>query len=523
MFDVGSIDLAESVKHGMALAWHAHRQPDEVAIVTSFETRTFAEANANANRLTRLFAAHGLGRGDAVAVVSRNRAVFVEAYAACVRSGIRMTPVNFHLTAPEVAYVVDNCEASALIHDATLGTGEETRKASPKLSLALSVGGGIEGFEDYEAAIAGLDPRDPKEPVLGGTMLYTSGTTGRPKGVYRKKTPPNRLAQVGETAAVRAGRDRNLCAGPAYHAAPLAFNVVGPLAAGAGIVMMDKWDPEETLRLIEQHRITHTHLVATMFHRLLQLPDEVRSRYDLSSLRYVLHGAAPCPVHVKRAMIDWLGPVLYEYYAATEGGGSYFITSEEWLRKPGSVGKSPTPEYTRILDDEGQAVPTGEVGTLYFEAPKVGAFEYFKAPEKTEESYRDGFFTLGDMGYLDEDGYLFLTGRSSETIIAGGVNIYPAEIDAELLAHPAVGDVCTVGIPHDEWGEEVRAVVLLADGFEASTALTDEILGWAKERLPGFKCPRSIDYADALPRLDSGKIQRRLVRDPYWEGRDKQI
>lgn len=523
MFDVESIDLAGALKRGMTLAWHAHRRPDVTAIVSPFETRTFAEANRNANRLSRLLAAHGIGPGDALAIVSRNRAVFVEAYAACVRSGIRMTPVNFHLTAPEAGYIVDNCEASVLIHDATLGTGAETRSACPKLSLSLSVGGEIDGFEPYEGAIAGFDGHDLEEPVLGSTMLYTSGTTGRPKGVHRTKTPPNRLTQVGETAAVRAGRDRNLCAGPAYHAAPLAFNVVGPLASGAGIVMMDKWDPEETLRLIEEHRITHTHLVATMFHRLLQLPEDVRSRYDLSSLRYVLHGAAPCPVHVKRAMIEWLGPVLYEYYAATEGGGSYFITSQEWLEKPGSVGKSPNPEYTRILDDAGDPVEAGEIGTLYFEAPEVGAFQYFKAPDKTSESYRDGFFTLGDMGYLDTDGYLFLTGRSSETIIAGGVNIYPAEIDAELLAHPAIADVCTVGVPHEEWGEEVRAVVLLADVFEAGAELTAEILGWARERLPGFKCPREIDYTQSLPRLDSGKIQRRLVRDPYWEGRDRQI
>jgi len=523
MPDLDSITLADAAKCGMTLAWHARRQPDVTALVSAFETRTFAELDANANRLARLLAEHGIGKGDALAVVSRNRAAFVEAYAACVRSGIRMTPVNFHLTAPEAAYVVDDCEARAVVYDASLATGEEALAATPKVSLALAVGGAMRGFEDYEAAIGAHDGSEVEEPVLGSTMLYTSGTTGRPKGVYRRKTPPNRLAQVARAAAVQPGADRNLCAGPGYHAAPLAFNVVGPLAAGAGIVMMDKWDPEETLRLVDEHRITHTHLVATMFHRLLKLPEEVRGRYDLSSLRFILHGAAPCPVHVKQAMIDWLGPILYEYYAATEGGGSYFITSEEWLRKPGSVGRSPNPEYTRILDDDGNELPRGEVGTLYFQAPDVGAFEYFKAPDKTESSYRDGFFTLGDMGYLDEDGYLFLTGRSSETIISGGVNIYPAEIDAELLAHPAVGDVCTVGVPHDEWGEEVRAVVQPAPGWEPGDALSEELLGWARERLPGFKCPRSIDYRDDLPRLDSGKIQRRLVRDRYWRGRDKQI
>jgi long-chain acyl-CoA synthetase len=264
-------------------------------------------------------------------------------------------------------------------------------------------------------------------------------------------------------------------------------------------------------------------MVATMFHRLLQLPGEIRERYDTSSLECVLHGAAPCPVHVKRAIIEWLGPIVYEYYAATEGGGNFYIDSETWLAKPGSVGRTPDPDGTRIVDDQGREVPQGETGYIYFRAPEVGRFEYFKAPEKTGESYSGDWFTLGDMGYLDEDGYLFLSGRSAETIISGGVNIYPQEIDEVLLAHEAVLDVCTVGVPNDEWGEEVKAVVLLADGFEASTELADAIVAHARERLAGFKCPRSVDFASELPRLPSGKIQRRLVRAPYWEGRERQI
>ena len=522
-FDVRDNDLAAATTCGMTLAWHAARQPDTVAITTAFETRTFAEANARANRLARLFAAHGIGPGDAVAMVLKNRAAFVETYHAAMRSGIRVTPVNFHLTGEQAGYIVDNCEAKALVHDASTGTGEETLRHAPNVVLPLAVGGSIEGFEDYDAAIAGHGEDDPEEPTLGSSMLYTSGTTGRPKGVYRKATPPNRLQRATEHAAWIPGDDRCLCTGPAYHAAPMAFNVVGPLVAGVGIVLMDKWDAEETLRLIEEHRITHTHMVATMFHRLLALPEATRAKYDLSSLRYVLHGAAPTPVHVKRAMIEWLGPVLFEYYAATEGGGNYFITSEEWLRKPGSVGHSPTPEFTKVLDEDGQPVPQGEVGMLYFEAPPVGAFEYFKAPEKTNESYKDGFFTLGDMGYLDEDGYLFLTGRSAETIISGGVNIYPQEIDAELLKHPSIADVCTIGVPNDEWGEEVKAVVLPAAGVAADDALRDDLMAFARDVLPGFKRPRSIDFAEDLPRLESGKIQRRLVRAPYWEGRTKQI
>jgi len=522
-FDARTSDLESAALHGMTLAWHAARQPDAPAITTRYEDYSWAQLNARTNQLARLFAEHGIGPGDAVAMVLKNRSAFVETYHAAMRSGVRVTPANFHLNGEQAGYIVDNCEAKALVYDGSLAAGPETLANAPNVRLALSVGGAVDGFVDYEDAIGGQSGDDPEAPTLGSSMLYTSGTTGRPKGVYRKATPPNRLQRAGDHAAFQAGTDRCLCTGPAYHAAPMAFNVVGPLAAGVGIVLMDKWDAEETLQLIEQHGITHTHMVATMFHRLLALPEETRSRYDLGSLRYVLHGAAPTPVHVKQAMIEWLGPVLFEYYAATEGGGDYFITSEEWLRKPGSVGRSPTPEYTRILDDDDNEVPPGEMGRLFFQAPEVGAFEYFKAEEKTRESYRDGFFTLGDMGYIDEDGYLFLTGRSAETIISGGVNIYPQEIDAELLKHPAVGDVCTIGVPNEEWGEEVKAVVLPAAGVTADATLRDTLMAFAREVLPGFKCPRTIDFADDLPRLESGKIQRRLVREPYWADRKQQI
>jgi long-chain acyl-CoA synthetase len=369
-------------------------------------------------------------------------------------------------------------------------------------------------------------------------MLYTSGTTGRPKGVYRERNPQAALAAAGvggtqsqanaslarsvSAAAWNAATDRALCTGPAYHAAPLAFNITAPLTQGVGTVLMDKWDAEETLKLVEKYKITHTHMVATMFHRLLALPEDVRKRYDLSTLRYVLHGAAPCPVHVKQAMMDWLGPVIYEYYAATEGGGGFFVGPEEWLTKPGTVGKSPEGADNRILDDEGNEVEQGAVGTIYFKAPE-NKFEYSKDTEKTEKSYRGEYFTLGDMGYFDEDGYLFLTGRSAETIISGGVNIYPQETDDVLLKHSAVSDVCTVGVPNDEWGEEVKSVVMVKDGITADDSLADELISFVKEQLPAFKSPRTIDFVDDLPRLPSGKIQRRLVREPYWAGRDRQI
>ncbi len=515
-------EFQKAVECGMALAMHANALPDNMAVHSKFGVRSFGELNQRCNQLARLFRSHGIGLDDGVAVVTRNCPAFVETYFATLRIGARFTPVNWHLTAEEAGYVIDNCEAKAVVYDAGLASAIEAVKHAPECYLKLAVAGDLIGFRDYESALADFEHSDIDEPVRGSLMLYTSGTTGKPKGVYRKQQPLTRTAAQ-EAAAWNPLEDRTLCTGPAYHAAPFAFNILAPLNAGVGVVLMDKWDAEETLQLIEQWGITHTHLVATMFHRLLQLPEAIRNRYDLSTLKFVLHGAAPCPVHVKQAMIDWLGPVIYEYYAATEGGGNFFIDSHSWLKKPGSVGRSGTPGITRILDDEGNEKPQGESGLIYFKAPEVGRFEYFKTPAKTSESYRDDWFTLGDMGYFDSDGYLFLNGRSAETIISGGVNIYPQEIDEELLKHKAVQDVCTIGVPNDEWGEEVKAVVLLKQGWQPDESMAEDLLSFARDRLPGFKLPRSIDFIDELPRLPSGKIQRRLVRAPYWKGQGREI
>jgi len=514
--------LDEAAQFGMVVAHVARRHPDRLAIASPFGDRTFAQLNARINQLARLLREHGIGAGDAIAVVLKNRPAFIEAYLAALRTGLRFTPVNFHLTADEVGYVIDDCEAKVVIYDGALPTRGAALERTSGVRLKLIVDGAADGFIDFETAIAPLPSHDIADPVRGTQMLYTSGTTGKPKGVYRRQQPIQRTASQ-TAAAWNLHTDVCLCTGPAYHAAPLAFNIAAPLNAGVGVVLMDKWDAEETLRLVERHRVTHTHMVATMFHRLLQLPDETRSRYDLSSLRFVIHGAAPTPVHEKKAMIEWLGPTIYEYYAATEGGGNFFVTPEDWLRKPGTVGRSSTPEGTRILDDEGNEVAQGQTGTIYFKAPEVGRFEYFKAPDKTAQSYRGDWFTLGDMGYLDEEGYLFLNGRNAETIISGGVNIYPQEIDSELLKHPAVLDVCTVGVPNEEWGEEVKSVVQLHAGRTGDAALAAELIAFARSRLPGFKTPRSIEFAFDLPRLPSGKIQRRLVRAKYWAGRDRQI
>ncbi|MDJ0785716.1 MAG: AMP-binding protein [Myxococcota bacterium] len=509
----------EAAAAGMSVAATAAIAPERMALWSPHGDRSFDALNARANQLARALRKAGLAPGDAVALVCANRPEFVEVLAACQRGGFRITPINWHLTGEEIGYIVDDCEAKALFADARFaGACAEGASQAPACKHRFAIAGAIPGFEDYESFLEGEDADDLTDPVLGGSMLYTSGTTGRPKGVYRKKAGVSRLtAPMLASASFDADRDQALCTGPLYHAAPLALNLQFPLAAGVGVRLMDKWDAHGTLALIQDHGITHTHMVPTMFHRLLQLADDVRGAVDTRSLRWVLHGAAPCPVHVKKSMIDWLGPVLFEYYAATEGG-AFFIGSEEWLKKPGSVGSTSLAEGVRLVSEAGEDVAEGEIGTVYFKAPQVGRFEYFKAREKTASAYLDDHFTMGDMGYVDEDGYLFLTGRSAELILSGGVNVYPAEVDAALLMHDAVADVCTVGIPDEEWGEEVRSVVQPAAGVEPSDALAAELLAHARAHLAGYKCPRRIDFADDLPRLDSGKIQRRKVRDRYLQG-----
>lgn len=505
---------------GTILSYHAARAPGRPALLGPLGERTFAELDAAANRLVRALEARGLVRGDAVAMVCANRPEFVEVLAACQRGGFRLTPINWHLTGEEIGYIVENCEARVLIGDARFAeTVADGAARAGGAARGLAIGGEIEGFESYGSAVAAERGDALENPTLGGTMLYTSGTTGRPKGVHRKGVPPALLLPpLVRTAAFEPESDFALCTGPLYHAAPLALNLQLPLASGVGVYLMDQWSAEETLRLVGEHRVTHTHMVATMFHRLLGLPDETRAAHDTSSLRWVLHGAAPCPVHVKQAMIEWLGPVVHEYYAATEGG-AFFVTAEEWLQKPGSVGHVGEQDVL-LLDDEAREVSPGEVGTVYFRAPDKGRFAYFKAPEKTSSAYHttaDGrdYFTMGDLGRFDDEGWLFLTGRSAELILSGGVNIYPAEIDAVLLMHPAVRDVATVGIPNEEWGEEVKAVVQLEEGRAPGEDLTADLLVHCREHLAGYKCPRSIDYSDDLPRLPTGKIQRGRVRERY--------
>jgi long-chain acyl-CoA synthetase len=503
----------------MLLSWWAERIPDRPALITTEGNRTFGQLNANINRLVRALRARGLTAGDSIALMCTNRPEFVEVVLAAQRAGLRLTPINWHLTGDEAGYIVENCEAKAFVAAATLGDrAVAAAGAGTGATVRLSVGGDLPGFEPYDQVITTEDGSDIPDPVVGTQMLYTSGTTGRPKGVHRPAGAQSALSVVnlcGYDEDWATSVDVHLCTGPLYHAAPLAFSLALPLLYGVPVVVMEHWDPTDTLRLMEQHAVTHTHMVPTMFHRLLALPEATRTTtYDLSALRFVIHGAAPCPVSVKTDLIAWLGPIVVEYYAATEGVGT-LVDSVTWLAHPGTVGRPLLPGLVKVAGEDGRELAPGEIGLVFLRSQAATRFDYYGDEAKTSGAYRGDYFTLGDLGYMDDEGFLFLTDRSTNLIISGGVNIYPAEIDAVLLEHPAVGDVATIGVPNDEWGEEVKAVVQPAEGIEPSPELAAELLAFCRERLAHFKCPRSIDFTAQLPREDTGKIYKRLLRDQY--------
>lgn len=502
---------------------HALTDPDKLAavLVGTDDALTYAQLDERSTRLARVLADAGLTRGDVVALLSGNSLRALEVYWAALRSGLYITAVNHHLAADEVAYIVDDSGAAVLIVSAEKGElAAAVQGATPGVRRRLVFGGALVGHDDYEEALAGVSGEPLDDEPAGAPMLYSSGTTGRPKGVR----PPLPSVQVGEGAdpvfkLVRmfgVGPDtRYLSPAPIYHAAPLRW-CGSVIANGGTVVMMPRFAAEETLAAIAEHGITHGQFVPTMFVRMLKLDESVRTSYDVSSLRAAIHAAAPCPVEVKQKMIDWWGPVLVEYYAGTEANGMTMIDSETWLTKRGSVGEA-IMGVIRICDDEGNELGVDEIGTVYFEREAL-PFSYHNDPEKTraaQHPLHDAWTTVGDMGYVDADGFLFLSDRKSFMIISGGVNIYPAEIESVLALHPAIDDVAVIGVPDEDMGEVVRAVVQPTRGVTADAALGEEIIAFVRERIAHYKAPRVVDFVEELPRTETGKLVKRTLRDRY--------
>ncbi|MFP6580601.1 MAG: acyl-CoA synthetase [Myxococcota bacterium] len=516
---------------------YAERDPDALALIDPAEVRwTRGELHAASNRIVGALRAIGLERGDAVALDAPNCAEFFAVYLACTQAGFYLVPINWHLAPAEVAYIVQDSEAKAFIAHERLAV--ECTKAADEINFPPSgriAIGKIPGFQSLEDLTAGISGEPPRARCTGAVMNYTSGTTGRPKGVKRDLAPteiePDLImglfgAFLAMFGVEPEGDDVYICGSPLYHTAVL-IQSAAAMHWGHPVVLMDKWEPEGMLQLIEKYRCTTSHMVPTQFHRLLLLPEEVRAKYDISSTRTMLHAAAPCPPEIKRKMIDWWGESIWEYYAATEGGGT-IVSAADWLTHPGTVGRPWTNAEIRIFDDDERELSQGETGTIYILMMDSARFEYKDDPEKTKKTRLqadDGkvFFTAGDIGYLDPEGYLFLCDRKIDMIISGGANIYPAEIENELLGHPKVGDVAVFGIPNEDWGEEIKAVIEPAPGVVGDAALTADILAFCQDRLAKFKQPRSIDYTNAMPRDPNGKLYKRKLRDPYWEGHERAI
>jgi long-chain acyl-CoA synthetase len=502
----------------------AQSTPDKPAVIMDDgRTLTYRELDEASNRVAHLFRAAGLRRGDHIAFVIENRPeLFVVAWAA-QRSGLYYTATSTRLGVDELQYIVEDCGARILVASAeTLPVASQV--SAPNVELRLLVDGAADGWESLDAASAAHPTTPIADQAEGFDMLYSSGTTGRPKGVKGPLPAEDvfpQLGAVGALASMLFGTTENtvyLSPAPLYHAAPLRFSM-STQRLGATAVVMRHFDPEQFLQLIERHKVTFTQVVPTMFIRLLKLPDDVRAKYDLSSLECVVHAAAPCPVEVKQRMIEWWGPIIHEYYAGTEGNGFVYCNSEMWLAHKGTVGTAIT-GVVRILDEEGDEVPQGETGTVYFESPTT--FEYHHDPEKTKKSLDPkgrGWSTLGDVGYLDAEGFLYLTDRKAYMIISGGVNIYPQEAENILAMHPKVADVAVFGIPDEEMGERVHAVVQAAEGVEGTPEVAAELIAYCRDKLAHFKCPRSVDFRAELPRHPTGKLYKRLLKDEYWQGR----
>jgi long-chain acyl-CoA synthetase len=510
----------------------AQEFPDKNAVVHAVtgETVTFAELNDRSNQLAQLMWAEGLRAGDHVAIFMENHLRYFEVVWAALRSGLYLTTINRYLTDEEAGYILDNCEAKVLVTSSKLGEiAASLPDFAPGCSRWLMVDDPIDGYEAYEDAIAAFPAESLAEEPAGQFMLYSSGTTGRPKGILRPLTGASIHDDAGPVGALQQllwGFDTEtvyLSPAPLYHSAPIGF-CTATLALGGTVVMMPRFDEIGALRAIEEHRVTHSQWVPTMFTRMLKLPADDRSGFDFSSHKVAIHAAAPCPAGIKQQMIEWWGPIIYEYYGGTELNGLTHVNSEEWLAHPGTVGK-PVIGTIHICDEDGKELPNGESGIVYFELPQM-PFRYLKDDEKTKDAQHPehpNWSALGDVGYVDDDGFLYLTDRATFMIISGGVNIYPQEIEDAMILHEKVADVAVVGVPNEEMGEEVKAVVQVAEGVTADDALAEELLDYAREHIAHYKCPRSVDFMDELPRLPTGKLYKRIIKDAYWGKTDSRI
>jgi acyl-CoA synthetase (AMP-forming)/AMP-acid ligase II len=513
----------------------ARKSPDKPALIygNGETVETFGQLEARSRRIAHLLRKSGLEPGDGIAAYLANDDEFFDLYWACHRVGLYFTPVNWHLQEDEIQYIVDNCDAKLLFAHARFAElATRVAARAPKLTGRFAVGGEIPGFRSLAEALDPLPADAPLEDELeGSVMLYSSGTTGKPKGVRRAlpRIPaghPSTLAGVVGLAMLFGitEKDVYLTPAPLYHAAPIGFTS-SMQRIGATAVVLRRFEPEEVLRTIADQRVTSAQFVPTHFHRLLALPESVRSKYDLSSLRVAIHAAAPCPIPLKEQMIAWWGDAIMEYYGGTEGGGT-LIRAQEWLKHKGSVGRHWAGGVIHTLDENGvEFDEPGREGAIYFDAPSdpTARFSYHKDPEKTASTYRGSLFTIGDIGYKDAEGYLYLTDRQSNMIISGGVNIYPQETENHLVMHPKVQDVAVIGVPNEDLGEEVKAVVVPAPGVSPGPALERELIEFCRSGLAHYKCPRTIDFASDVPRTETGKMAKRRLREKYWVGHKSRI
>jgi fatty-acyl-CoA synthase len=506
---------------------YAAQAPDRIAAVMTGtgEALSYADLERRSVQLAHVLYDAGLRPGDAVALLTENSLRAFEVYWAAMRSGLYITAVNFRLKPDEVAYIVDDCGAAALIVSAEQAATAEAitgqNPKTPQVKLRLAFGGPVAGYDSYEEIIAAAPAEPFADQPHGAPMLYSSGTTGRPKGI-RPPLPGVQVSEAGDAVAMLAGQffgvtseSVYLSPAPIYHAAPLRWSAAVQ-AHGGTVVMMKKFDAGQALQAISDRQVTHAQFVPTMFVRMLQLPPEARARYDVSSLRVAIHAAAPCPVQVKQKMIEWWGPILVEYYAGTEANGMTVIDSATWLAHPGSVGRAVLGTL-RICADDGAELPAGEIGGVYFERDAV-PFAYHNDPGQTraaQHPQHPAWTTLGDIGYLDEDGFLFLTDRRAFTIISGGVNIYPQETENVLALHPAVYDVAVIGVPDPEMGESVAAFIQPAAGAVPGPELAQEITAFVKSKIASFKAPRVVRFVDDLPRTETGKLMKSELKAKY--------